>query len=52
MAITPKDTIKQIEYYAAVLTAARIRDSAAQLADRARNALRMCLIPSVCPRRR
>jgi hypothetical protein len=40
MAITPKDMIT------------RIRDSAAQLADRARNALRMCLVPGVCLRRR
>ena len=33
MAGTPKDTIKQIEYYAAALKAPRIRDSAARLAD-------------------
>jgi hypothetical protein len=33
----PKDTIKQIQYYAAALKAPRIRDSAARLADRARD---------------
>ncbi|MBF6302968.1 ATP-binding protein [Nocardia amamiensis] len=34
----PKDTAKQIEYYAAALKAPRIRDSAARLADQARDA--------------
>jgi len=38
MASTPKDTIKQIEYYATALKAPRIRDSAARLADQARDA--------------
>ena len=37
MATTPKDTIKQIEYYAAALKAPRIRDSAARLAEQARD---------------
>src|SRR5262245_51669040 len=34
----PKDTIKQIEYYATALKAPRIRDSAARLAEQARDA--------------
>src|SRR5215475_13665392 len=38
MAATPKDTIRQIEYYATALKAPRIRDSAARLADQARDA--------------
>lgn len=38
MATMPKDTIKQIEYYATALKAPRIRDSAARLADQARDA--------------
>src|SRR5262245_50041720 len=35
---TPADTGKQIEYYANALKAPRIRDTAARLADQARNA--------------
>jgi hypothetical protein len=35
---TPKDVIKQIEYYATALKAPWIRDSAARLADQARDA--------------
>src|SRR5690349_16018920 len=34
----PKDTIKQIEYYATALKAPRIRDSAARLGEQARDA--------------
>jgi DNA replication protein DnaC len=33
----PKDTLKQIDYYATALKAPRIRDSAARLADQARD---------------
>jgi DNA replication protein DnaC len=38
MVSVPKDTIKQIEYYATALKAPRIRDSAARLAEQARDA--------------
>jgi DNA replication protein DnaC len=38
MASTPKDAIKQIEYYAAALKAPRIRDSTARPAEQARDA--------------
>jgi DNA replication protein DnaC len=36
--VMPKEPIKQIEYYAAALKAPRIRDSAARLAEQARDA--------------
>jgi hypothetical protein len=38
MAAVPADAIRQIEYYATALKAPRIRDSAARLADQARDA--------------